>query len=71
MESVNTIYRISINPVPELINSVPMYFWCILGQHSKFEANCAHGWADSILSAAKEAQHYYETIINPHSSSLY
>lgn len=63
------IYRISINPVPELINNVPMYFWCILSQHANFEVNCGHGWADNILSAAKEAQQYYETRISPYDSS--
>lgn len=63
------IYRISINLIPEIIGGTPMYFWCILGQQANCEVNCGHGWASSILYAAKEAKHYYETRINLNDSS--
>lgn len=54
------IYRISIQTTPESIQGSPMYFWCVFGQHGDHEVNCGHGWADSILQAAKDAQHHYQ-----------
>lgn len=58
------IYRISINTQPEIFQETPMYFWCILGQEKTHEVNCGHGWANSIIDAALEAQQHYKTKIS-------
>lgn len=59
--SSNIIYRTSINLTPEYFNNTPMYFWCITGSRDNifFEFNCGHGWSDSVESAAKSANDYF------------
>ena len=55
-------YNIIINLNSERINDKDYYFWYISNNSSDFASNCGHGWASTILEAAKNAETYYNEI---------
>ena len=57
------MYEISIMPEPEMIGDKPMYFWCIMGKSGENRYNCGHGWSESILRAAVDADDYYQNVV--------
>ena len=57
------MYEISILPEPEIINGKLMYFWSIMGRSGENRFNCGHGWSESILRAAVDADEYYRNAL--------
>jgi hypothetical protein len=49
-------------PEPEVFNGKSMYFWMIQGNSGDTYCNCGHGWADSIVKAAEDANRYYQEV---------
>lgn len=57
------MYKLSINPEPEMFCGIPMYFWCVLRWVETNEfVNCGHGWADSVEGAAAAAEQKYKEV---------
>lgn len=56
------MYEISINTQPEVFNNKPMYFWCVFGVSGENRFNCGHGWSESIVQAAKDAEVHYNML---------
>lgn len=57
------MYEINILPEPEIFNNKPMYFWSIMGRSGENRFNCGHGWSESIVQAAEDADEYYQSIL--------
>ena len=57
------MYEIEIVPEPEIFNGKPMYFWCILGVSGENRFNCGHGWSESVVKAADDAEKYYQEVV--------
>jgi hypothetical protein len=53
------LYRINILPEPEIFNGKAMFFWMIESNGCNF----GHGWSESILSAAVDADKCYREVI--------
>lgn len=53
-------YRIIINLIPEKINNIEYFFWYIADNNSNLLSNYGHGWATTIIKAAKDAEAYYQ-----------
>lgn len=57
------MYSINIVPEPEVFNGKPMYFWSIMAQSGTNRYNCGHGWSESVVKAAEDAEKYYQDVV--------
>lgn len=57
-------YSIIIDLIPEKNNNIEYYFWYITNNSTSVSSNCGHGWAPTIIEAAKDAEAYYKKIMS-------